>query len=183
MGQLALIATVAQTIGTVFSTIGQARQQQAEAENYAFQQRQLEGQQKDAQIAANQEDTTRRRELSETLSTIDAIRASRGFTKNSPTGDAIVRDIRETASADIRTSRLNNLFQADALRQQSNYAGEMASFSRSSAKSTMLGGFANAGISLLGGQSGAKLFGGPSKTLLSNGQTVRWTTNRYGVKY
>lgn len=183
MGQLALIATVAQTIGTVVQGISQYQQAQAEAENYKFQQKQFEAQEMDARIAANQEDTIRRRELSETLSTIDAIRASRGMTSSSPTGDALVRDIRQTSSADIRTARLNNLLRADSLRQNSVYAGELASNSRRSGTKALVGAGFNAGLSMFNSPIGARLTGGPSKSLLSNGDTVYWNTNRYGIKY
>lgn len=177
MGQALLVA---QAVGTVVSTIQQANaakaQAEADANRFEFQKQQLENAQRDELIAAKQEETIQRRELNDALSTIDAIRASRGQRFSSPTSQAITRDITQSASADIRTNRLNRLSRADTLRQQSVYAGNMASYSRRVGEYSSNQAFVQGGVSLLSGAAssnvGKSFFGNAGNFgVQSGGQT------------
>lgn len=187
----------------------QANQQRQQALGYQLDAMQAEQSAKDEEIASAQEETARLKELRETLSTMDAIRANRGL-RTSPTARAISKDIRATAENDIRTNTLNRIGKAKALRIQASYAGSLSDFSlqneqfyrdqaslsntmakesirstlsagKKSAKQSLVNGYINAGPSLFSMSS--SFYGGPKTTKLSSGETIKWNTNRYGVSY
>ncbi len=167
----------------------QARQEQIQAQTYELEQKQLRIQELQERTRGAQEETARQRELRNTLSTIDAIRASRGLTIKSPTSGAYTKDIRATGLRDIRAIRLNTSAAADTLRMRGQYAGSLAAFSvdtarfyrdqaastesrgRSAAKSALRAGRTQAMISLLGAGASA----GSSMAGSSSGFTVPGT--------
>ena len=100
-------------IGNIFSGFGAlssiagGRQGQASAE---FEAAQFREEQENARVAAAQDEVQRRRQLSRTLSSINAIRAGRGVELfGGGTGDAIREQVTTEAEEDITTSRINLL--------------------------------------------------------------------------
>lgn len=172
MGQALLVA---QTVATVVGSIQQANaasaaakaQARADANRLEFEKQQYESAQRDELIAAKQEEALQRKELNDALSTIDAIRASRGMKFSTPTSEVITRDIKESATANIRTNRTNRLSRADNLRQRAEYSGNMAGYALRmgdyNASMAKRQGYFNAGISLVTGFArssfGKSLFG------------------------
>ena len=121
---------------------------QSIAEQRFFEQRQAEDAAKDEILAATQEEVIRRRELNDTLSTIDAIRSARGLRTDSPTGKNIRRNIGKIAGENIRTGKINRLTRSNAFSQQARFAGRAG-------KDALSSGRTAAGISLLKGIGGA----------------------------
>ena len=101
-----------------------------------------------AKTAANQEEVIRREDLLSTLSSVRAIRTSRGLDPSSPTGQAIGERLTLQAERGIGAERLNALNQAQAYRTQ-------AAITRSQGKTALLTGFLKAGTGLLGTFGGA----------------------------
>jgi hypothetical protein len=95
-----------------------------------------------AKLGADQEEVVRREDLLATISSINAIRTSRGLDVASPTGEAITQHDTMLAERGIGTERLNALNQAQAY-------GTQAAISRSQGTSAILGGFMKAGTSIL----------------------------------
>lgn len=137
---------------SLLSGLGGMASANAQAEEAAqqrlFEQRQANEAAKDEILAATQEEVIRRRELNDTLSTIDAIRASRGLTLTSPTAGAIRKNIGKIAGENIRTGNINRLTRVSAYKQQANFAGQAADSALKSGRSA-------GGVSLLKGLAGA----------------------------
>lgn len=112
----------------------QANQQQIASQTAELEQRQLDIQRMQELTRGKQEETERARELRSTLSTIDAIRASRGLSLVSPTSRAITNDIRDAGMGDIRTTRMNTRATADTLRLRSEYAGSLSVYNSDTAR-------------------------------------------------
>jgi hypothetical protein len=140
--------TTALVVGTVASTAvsaGAAYQQgqAAEAASEA-QARQREIQAENQEIAAAQEEAQRRQELTDTLETIQSIRASRGLQQDSPTGQAITRTNIRRGERDIQIGRFNR-------RQGASRARMAADAARQRGSAAATGGMLRAGSSLLSG--------------------------------
>ena len=149
---LAIASTAASVIGTGVSAVASAQEGQAAQAAAEARAKQREIQAENQEIAAAQEEAQRRRELTDTLETVQAIRASRGLDQRSPTGQEIVRTNVERAGRDIRTGRFNR-------RQGASRARMAADAARQRGRASATGGFLRAGSSLLNGISqGATLF-------------------------
>ena len=92
-----------------------------------------------AKLGADQAEVLRREDLLSTLSSIRAIRTSRGLDPDSPTGMAINERIRMQAERGIQTDRLNALSDA-------NKYYTAASVSRAKGGTSLLQGFLRAGM-------------------------------------
>lgn len=127
MGQLALTA-----ISGAASFVSSMQAGNTAAAEAKFQQKQYESASRDEILKATQEEVIRRRELNDTLSTINAVRAGRGLSLNSPTGKTIVKNTISEANKDIQIAKTNRLIMADANRQSGKFAGSRAQYERSS---------------------------------------------------
>jgi hypothetical protein len=147
---LALGAASSVVAGGASIAQGQARADAAEARAEAeAQQREIQAE--NAQIAAAQEEAQRRRELNDTLDTIQAVRASRGLQSTSPTGQNLVRRNVRQGERNIATARFNRMQQASRARMAADAARTQGRITSSAART---GGFLRAGSSLLSaGQS------------------------------
>lgn len=127
-----------QGASSIFAGREQARQAKTQA---AWQAQELKIQSEENKIAAAQDEAARRRELTYSLQTIEAIRAGRGTGSGSPTAATIQDDVTETASRDMRSSRLNFLRAAD---QSSRQAAFSLSEGNRAARSAQIGGLLGA---------------------------------------
>jgi hypothetical protein len=109
-----------------------------------------------------QDEAARREELVANMNTMDAIRAGRGNSLTSPTALTIRQDLVDTASDDMRVSRLNILNGAESARQQAEQYGSAAS-------TALTTGYLSAGKSLLdfGTSAADRLKGGITKEPLT----------------
>lgn len=115
--------------------------------------KQYEENAKVAKIGADQQEVARREDLVSTLSTIRAIRTSRGLDPASPTGQAINDKLTSEAERNIGTDRLN------ALSQISQMHGA-AAVSRARGNVSLLKGFVQAGgYGVQGVAAGGKKYG------------------------
>jgi hypothetical protein len=137
--EMAIAASVAGGLGSAASSIMQGREQSRAA---SFEQQQLRIQEQQTRTAAAQQEASRREELTASIETIQAMRAGRGLSSQSPTGLAIIRDVESEAMDDMRTERLNTLLRADQSRMLANLAGRRA---RTSLLAGYLGGAAELG--------------------------------------
>jgi hypothetical protein len=140
---------------------GNARAEAAEARAQAeAQQREIQAE--NAQIAAAQEEAQRRRELNDTLDTIQAVRASRNLQGTSPTGQNLVRRNVRQGERSIATGRFNRMQQASRARMAADSARQQGRMTASAART---GGLLRAGSSLLSaGQSLSTLSQSPPQT-------------------
>lgn len=133
------------TAASLFSGVGGFFGSRAEGADTAaameFQRRQAENQARDEYISGLQQENERRRELNESLSTLNSIRAARGLTR-SPTGDAIRRNIGNIGGANIRALTYNRLSRTSSLKSEADY------YKRASKGATKAGNIGGA-ISLL----------------------------------
>lgn len=106
----ALIGSTA--VGTATSVYGQ-QMAGAEAKRSAdFEAQQLERQSKAYQTQAAQDEANRRNDMESSLETIQVMRAGRGLSLDSPTGEAIQTSVTDRAERDITTSKANILGRA-----------------------------------------------------------------------
>lgn len=169
-------------IGTAISTGSQMMAQKSAAEGAAqeaeFARRQAESAALDERLASTQEEVIRRRELNDTLSTLDAIRSSRGLSLNSPTGMVQRKTIGNAYADDIRTGKLNRLTRQTAYQTKASFAARQG---KSALKAGPIGMLSALGSGVATGYSqmgSPSIFGyqpGKSPTQkLSNGNMIRW---------
>lgn len=127
MAEVAMIAA-----STAFDAIGQAQEAKQKSREFKFQQTQYESAAQDEMLAATQEEAQRRRELNDTLSTIDAIRAGRGLSA-SPGGAVFKTAAIANAERDIGINKTNRMVRADANRQSAVFAKQNRSSAKKSA--------------------------------------------------
>lgn len=111
--------SAASGIAGMMGAKSQAEDEMAQAE---FTRRQSESAASDEMLAATQEEVIRRRELNDTLSTLDAIRSSRGLSLTSPTGQVQARTIGNVAADNIRIGKLNRLTRSTTYKSQASLA-------------------------------------------------------------
>lgn len=110
MAALALPILVGTTIASAGGQLMAAGQKSAAAD---FETQQYEQQAQAAKTASMQEEATRRRDLTSSLETIQAIRAGRGVSSGSPTAMAIYTDSIGRSEDDIAASKANYAAKAD----------------------------------------------------------------------
>jgi hypothetical protein len=138
------MAEVALVAGSMaFDAIGQAQEAKQKSRELKFQQQQYESAAQDELLASTQEEAQRRRELNDTLATIDAMRAARGLSA-SPGGAVFKASAIANAERDIGINTTNRLVRADANRQS-------AGFARAGAKTVKKTGMFGIGKSLFSG--------------------------------
>ncbi|MCK1585491.1 hypothetical protein IVB03_39545 [Bradyrhizobium sp. 168] len=91
-----------------------------------FEQQQYEQQAQAARTASLQDETTRRRDLTSSLETIQAIRAGRGVGSASPTAMAIFGDTIGRSEDDIAASKANYSAKADLSTRAAFLSGKKA---------------------------------------------------------
>ena len=123
MAQLALPALIIGTAASAGSQLMAAGEKSAAAE---FEQQQYQQQAQAAKTAALQDETARRRELTSSLQTIQAIRAGRGVGTASPTAMAIYGDAITRWEEDIFASKANFAAKADLASRASYLSGRKA---------------------------------------------------------
>jgi hypothetical protein len=101
----ALIGSTA--VGTATSVYGQQMAGQEAKRSADFEAKQLEQQSRAYQTQAAQDEAKRRGDLESSLETIQVMRAGRGLSLDSPTGQAILTGVTENAESDIATSKAN----------------------------------------------------------------------------
>lgn len=126
MAQLGLPALIIGTAASAGSQLMAAGEKSAAAE---FEQQQYQQQAQAAKTAALQDEAARRRDLTSSLQTIQAIRAGRGVGSGSPTAMAIYGDTISRAEDDIFTSKANYAAKADLAQRASFLSGRKASTS------------------------------------------------------
>lgn len=117
-----VVGTATQAAGSIMAGKEKADAAAFESQQYAIQRQQYE-------TAAARDEAKRREELRSSIDTIMAIQAGRGVGGGSPTTNAILSDITESARSDILTSKTNLLTKADQSRMASDMAarrGRMA---------------------------------------------------------
>ena len=154
MGYAALAAAAISAAASVYSGVQQGNAADANAK---FQQRQYEDSARDELLAGTQEEVVRRRELNDTLSTINAMRSGRGLSLRSPSARAIQKGTIDAASRDIGIAKTNRMVRADANRQSGRFARSVGKSEKSAA---MIGGLAKGASTALGGYSDYSLLGG-----------------------
>lgn len=133
---------------------------QATAQRYQAQQLQIESEY--GRIAEQQDEATRRMNLSRGLESIAAIQAGRGVGLSSPTVQAISSDIVDRGERDIATSKLTSEAKIERARSQAGLLQQQAAFTEEAGKTQSL-------IDLVG--TGATVF-----NLANYGRTSRSTT-------
>lgn len=123
-------------VSGIAGMMGAKSQAEDDAAQAEFTRRQAEANAQNEKIAGIQEETERRRELNDTLSTLDAIRSSRGLSLTSPTGQVQARNIGNIAADNIRIGKLNRLTRATAYKTQASFA---ASQGKSALKAGSIG--------------------------------------------
>ena len=152
---------------------------QDQVDQAAYTRRQAEGAAQDEQIASIQEETLRRRELNSTLSTIDAVRASRGLSLTSPGAQNYTKNIGNIAASDIRIAKVNRMTRAGAYNSQAAFAARQG---KSAARAGQIGIYKSLLTGIAGAASSLNSAGvfdryqpGISPTQrLSNGDTIYW---------
>ena len=138
------LETAALVIGTAVSAGGKlmaAGQQSAAAE---FESQQYAAQAQAAQTAGIQEETQRRRDLTSSLESIQAIRAGRGVGSGSPTAMATFDNLTSISEDNIQASKANYAAKADLANRASILSARKASTS-------MLAGYLGAAGDIAGG--------------------------------
>lgn len=126
MAQFALPALIIGTAASAGSQLMAAGERSAAAE---FEQQQYAQQAQAAKTAAVQDETARRRDLTSSLETIQAIRAGRGVGSGSPTAMAIYDSTIDKSEDDIAASKANFAAKADLAQRASYLSGRKASTS------------------------------------------------------
>lgn len=166
-----VLSAVSTAVG-VYSSI-----KQGEAQSAAFKAQQQQQQQHEQQLRtrALQDEAARREELTAQLSTIDAIRAGRGLSLDSPTALTIRNDTTDSAMDNMRVSRLNILNGAESARQSAEQSGAAAS-------TALTSGYLSGATSLL--DFGAKTIGTVGSSGLANSDpNYRGTYKGKAVSY
>lgn len=141
MAELAIASLV---IGTATGAVGKlaaAGQQSAAAE---FESQQYAQQAQAAQTAGIQDETARRRDLTSSLESIQAIRAGRGVGAGSPTAMATYDNISSVSEDNIQASKANYAAKSDLARRASILSERKAS-------SSMLAGYLGAATDVASG--------------------------------
>ena len=129
-------ALAAGAIGlSMASTVAGGMQAKRSAE---FEAQEMRLQAEREEIAADQDEAARRKEMNDTLATIDAIRAGRGLSNATPTAMTVARTTTRDALSDIRTARFSRYSRGQALQRS-------ATNTQSSGRSAMLRSFVSAG--------------------------------------
>lgn len=123
------LAIGALIVGTAASAGSQIMQGREQAKAAAFESDQMKIQAEATRTAAAQDETNRRNELTSSLETIEAIRAGRGLSGDSPGGMAILEGVTNRAERDIGISKGNYAMKADLLDRQSQLASSKGSMS------------------------------------------------------
>jgi hypothetical protein len=145
MGFMAIAAPLLAAGGQIMGGISENNQKRAEAAQY-------DQNAKATLTAADQSEALRREDLLSTLSSIDAVRSSRGLEVASPTGTAIRQNRTGRAEQAIGAENLNYRTQAQSYKTQ-------AGISRSQGTSALIGGFLKGGSTAFGGISDAVRYG------------------------
>jgi hypothetical protein len=103
----------ATAVGTATSVYGQQMAGRESDASARFEADQLDRQAKATREAAGQDEAARRRDLESSLETIQVMRAGRGLSLDSPTGQAIVGGVVTAGERDIGISKANYLAKAD----------------------------------------------------------------------
>jgi hypothetical protein len=146
MGFMAIAATALSGIAEISGGISANSQARAEAAQY-------DQNAKAALTAADQSESLRRQDLISTLSSIDAVRASRGLDVASPTGQVVAQNRTTRAEQGIDTENLNYRTQSQAYKTK-------AGIARSEGSAALLGGFLKGGAKLFSAGSDAYKYGG-----------------------
>ena len=152
-------------------TLGQANAQREAARQQAaaatFEAAQLDQRKKELLIneqvqrtAADQREAQRLSELTDSLETIQAIRAGRGVGLSSPTGTAILQSASQDERRDIGIEKTTLLNEADASRRAAWNAGQEAGMARRKAKYSIYAGNTASNLTILSGLG--RTFGGRS---------------------
>jgi hypothetical protein len=134
--------------GTAIQAGAKIMQGREQARAAAFESEQLRIKEQAEKTAAAQDETRRRNELTNSLETIQAIRAGRGVGSGSPTGMAIFDSLTSDVERDIAISGSNYATRADLARRS-------ALLSDRKARTSLLAGFADAGATLASGATKA----------------------------
>lgn len=122
---------------SVASGIQQSSAANAQAK---FQKQQMDTAARDELLAGTQEEVIRRRELNDTLSTINAMRAGNGLSLSSPTARTIERTNIDNAGRDIGIAKTNAAARSSSYRLQ----GQAAKIKgNTDSISALMGGFGN----------------------------------------
>lgn len=146
MSGLEPLAIGAMIGGTALSATGSVMSGQERSNAAQFEASQYHIQEQQARTAALQDEAARRRDLTTSLETIQAIRAGRGVGSDSPTGTAILSSATGLAEDDILASRANYTSRADL-------ANRASLLSERKARTSLLSGYLGAGESIVSGAS------------------------------
>ncbi|TXH13843.1 MAG: hypothetical protein E6R03_10590 [Hyphomicrobiaceae bacterium] len=130
---MAIVSTVASAGMSVVGGVQQANYAKAEAK---FQQQQMNDAARDELLAGVQEETQRRKQLNDTMSTLNAMRAGRGLSLSSPSARVIEKTSITNASRDIGIAKTNAMVRSDSYRKQ----GQAARIKGQSAASSAIWG-------------------------------------------
>ena len=123
MAELALPMLIASTAASAGAKLVAGGERSAAAE---FEQQQYQQQAQAAKTAALQDEAARRRDLTSSLETIQALRAGRGVGSGSPTAMAIFGDTVTRLEDDIAASKANYAAKADLASRASYLSGKKA---------------------------------------------------------
>lgn len=139
MGDPVSIAlTAASTVMSVAGGVQQANYAKAESK---FQENQLNDAARDELLAGVQEETQRRKELNDTLSTITAMRSGRGLSLSSPSARRIEKVSISNVGRDIGIAKTNSMIRSDSYLKRAQAARIKG---KSTAQSAMMGGVSDA---------------------------------------
>ena len=116
-------------VGTALSAYGQHEAGVQASQAAAFEQQQLDLQSKQILTAAAQAEAQRRRDLTSSLETIEAIRAGRGVGMASPGAAELNENVITSGERDTQNERLNFLLKSDNARMAAVMAGKKAKYS------------------------------------------------------
>lgn len=142
-----IITTIASVAYGGAQYMQQRESAKAESEMFSQQRYQNEEAARSEVIQGLQVENERRRELSDTLSTINAIRSARGLSLSSPGAQVQRRNIGNIVGDNIRIGNLNSMARNSNFLSSANYYGTAA---RQTLRNGQIGGFA----SLLKGAGG-----------------------------
>ena len=162
----AVVADAASATAGVMGAQAQAKAVQAQADSQAYEaevaarnaeamRRQYEQQAQDQKTAALEAEAQRRDELVSTLGSIDTIRASRGLSRLSPTGQVLRQVTTQNAEANLSAEKVGLLTGAEQSSLQANQQGVLANSLRVGAKMAQDNASAQAGSILTAGYVGA----------------------------
>lgn len=142
-----MVAAIGASVGgSIISASAQQNAGQEKAAAADFEAEQYKIQEQQTRTAAIQDETARRRELTSSLESIQAIRAGRGVGAGSPTGMAIFDNSVTQSEDDIASSKANYLTKAEL-------ASRSAAMSTRKAQSSLLAGDMGAASAIFSGVS------------------------------